>query len=183
MLARPRPGRTRRYAATPAAVEGACKKLAAAARTQRGRWPSFDAVLGFDVEWKVTYEAGQTPRPVATVQLAAHDYACVFHVSRLGGAPPPLRAILADARVVKVGVGAHNDARKLSRDYQGCDVAPVVDCRDLADAANVAGPRGLADLVQSALGCALPKPAKTRTGDWEAFPLSRAQRDYAALDA
>ena len=29
----------------------------------------------------------------------------------------------------------------------------------------------------------LPKPARTRTGDWEAYPLTAEQRDYAALDA
>ena len=79
---------------------------------------------------------------------------------------------------------ARNDARKRSTDY-GVETkgAPVVDLRDLADAVHLPGNRGLADLVATALKCLLPKPARTRTGDWEAYPLTAEQRDYAALDA
>ena len=172
------------YAATLSDAADACAKIQRCCRTQKGRWPRVDAVLGFDVEWKVTYEAGCPPRKVATVQLAAHDYACVFHVSKLGKVPPRLAFLLASPTILKVGVGARNDARKLSTDY-GLEkkVAPVVDLRDLADAVHLPGNRGLADLVATALKCLLPKPARTRTGDWEAYPLTAEQRDYAALDA
>ena len=172
------------YAATLSDAADACAKIQRCCRTQKGRWPRVDAVLGFDVEWKVTYEAGCPPRKVATVQLAAHDYACVFHVSKLGKVPPRLAFLLASPTILKVGVGARNDARKLSTDYAlEKKVAPVVDLRDLADAVHLPGNRGLADLVATALKCLLPKPARTRTGDWEAYPLTAEQRDYAALDA
>ena len=172
------------YAATLSDAADACAKIQRCCRTQKGRWPRVDAVLGFDVEWKVTYEAGCPPRKVATVQLAAHDYACVVHVSKLGKVPPRLACLLASPTILKVGVGARNDARKLSTDYAlEKKVAPVVDLRDLADAVHLPGNRGLADLVATALKCLLPKPARTRTGDWEAYPLTAEQRDYAALDA
>jgi len=172
------------YAATVQAADDCCARLQRCVRAQKGRWPRVDAVLGFDVEWKVTYEAGCPPRKVATVQLAAHNLACVFHVSKLEKVPPRLAFLLASPGILKVGVGARNDARKLAADFAlAAKVAPVVDLRDLADAVHLSGSRGLADLVATSLKCLLPKPARTRTGDWENYPLSAEQRDYAALDA
>ena len=174
------------YAASVAQADEACLELEAAlARAAGLKTTLWAAALGFDVEWKVTYEAGAPPRRVATVQLAAADVAAVFHVSRIGLVPPSLAALLARETVVKVGVAARNDARKLRDDYGLGDdgVFPVEDCRDLADDARIRGARGLADLVASALKRSLPKPEQTRRGDWEKYPLPREAREYAALDA
>ena len=173
------------YAATPKQVDEACGLLERAVQAQRGRWKkrSWTAVLGFDVEWRVTFEAGKPPRKVATVQLAAHDLAVVFHVSKLGAIPDRLHALLCDPKAVKVGVGCGNDALKLQNDYPGCAVSPVVDCRDLAGPLGLSCGGSLAALAAAALRCALPKPPATRCGNWEQYPLSAQQREYAALDA
>ncbi|KAH8054571.1 hypothetical protein JL721_10455 [Aureococcus anophagefferens] len=173
------------YAATPKQVDEACGLLERAVQAQRGRWKkrSWTAVLGFDVEWRVTFEAGKPPRKVATVQLAAHDLAVVFHVSKLGAIPDRLHALLCDPQAVKVGVGCGNDALKLQNDYPGCAVSPVVDCRDLAGPLGLSCGGSLAALAAAALRCALPKPPATRCGNWEQYPLSAQQREYAALDA
>ena len=37
-------------------------------------------VLGFDIEWRVTFERGKGLRPVATLQLSSHDVVVVFHL-------------------------------------------------------------------------------------------------------
>ena len=76
-------------------------------------------VLGFDIEWRVTFVLGQAPNPAATVQLCAAETCAVIQLSALGdeSLPPCLLDLLADARVLKVGVGASGDARRLELDY------------------------------------------------------------------
>jgi len=57
-------GATALGAQPPSPLAGSGSAVGGAARGEA-------AALGFDIEWRVTYEAGKAPRPVATVQLAA----------------------------------------------------------------------------------------------------------------
>ena len=101
----------------------------------------------------------------------------------LGG----LGSILADPRLLKVGVSAGNDATKLETDYDLAAVEGVVDLNDLMAEAmkRTQAPqrRSLATLVDLVLRRSLPKPSSLRISDWERVPLSKDQRHYAALDA
>ena len=43
-------------------------------------------ICGFDIEWKVTYEAGKGPRKTAVFQMCTSENECyVFHVSAMAG--------------------------------------------------------------------------------------------------
>jgi len=62
-----------------------------------GDTSTYDVALGFDVEWKVTYKAGQAPHPVAMLQLACNRRALGGSDPRPGGAGRQQRAATAAA--------------------------------------------------------------------------------------
>ena len=146
------------------------------------------AVVGWDIEWRVSFQRGAEPEKTALMQLALPGGAagppCV-HLLRicLSGVTPALAALLADAGVVKAGCAARNDAHKVGRDF-ALRMDGVVDLSELAGTRLLPSQRwSLAALVARTLGCALPKPASLRTGAWDARELSAEQMSYAALDA
>eukprot|EP00445_Apocalathium_hangoei_P086430 CAMPEP_0204202584 /NCGR_PEP_ID=MMETSP0361-20130328/68325_1 /ASSEMBLY_ACC=CAM_ASM_000343 /TAXON_ID=268821 /ORGANISM="Scrippsiella Hangoei, Strain SHTV-5" /LENGTH=513 /DNA_ID=CAMNT_0051165417 /DNA_START=54 /DNA_END=1591 /DNA_ORIENTATION=+ len=125
--------------------------------------------LGFDTEWLATFQRGVAQRPVATVQLASAHVAIVFHLSRLGGVPQPLAALLGRSDILKVGVGAEADARKLERDWRKCSFSVAGLSLEAAEAASsgmhreeasgglrVLGVLELNEVVQSVLAGATP---------------------------
>eukprot|EP00927_Polykrikos_kofoidii_P065861 TRINITY_DN61580_c0_g1_i1.p1 TRINITY_DN61580_c0_g1~~TRINITY_DN61580_c0_g1_i1.p1 ORF type:complete len:453 (-),score=56.68 TRINITY_DN61580_c0_g1_i1:149-1369(-) len=153
-------------------------------------------VLGFDIEWRASYERGVGQPRTATIQLATVDVAVIFHLSRCGCVHPPLAHLLGRVDVLKVGVGSIGDAHKLRRDYGGGESLPeqrllvrsVHELNDLArqsvgSADRNGKPVSLSTLCEELLGHCLPKPQVVRCGNWEAIPLSQMQLDYAAADA
>lgn len=146
------------------------------------------ALVGWDIEWRVSFQRGAVPEKMALMQLALPGGAagppCV-HLLRvcLSGVTPALAALLADAAVAKAGCAARNDAHKVGRDF-GLVVNGVVDLSELAGTRLLPMQRwSLAALVQRALGCTLPKPNGVRVGAWDARELNAEQTAYAALDA
>ena len=96
------------YARSISGVEDVCREI----RDTRGA-----SALGFDIEWRVTFERGRAPNPVAVLQLATSDSAFVIQLSALATVPACLVDLLADPSVALVGVGARGDARRLEQDY------------------------------------------------------------------
>lgn len=144
-------------------------------------------VLGLDCEW-ISIRGKRNP--VSLLQLASSSGLCVL-VRLLqvtwGGCPLPkaLLELLGDSRVLKVGVGIHEDGCKLFRDYcatvRGC-----VDLRHLAmrqRKAVFSGCLSLKSLAQEVLDITLDKSLHLRCSNWEAEELSHAQITYAAQDA
>jgi hypothetical protein len=171
-----------RYLTTAYEVERACAEVLAAP----------PACCGFDIEWRVTYKTGETPRPVALFQLCFRRqaaYTCLLlHVAR-SGLTHSLREVLASAALLKVGVGAHGDALKVQRDF-GLVMAGVLDLSEYANArlcgagAGAAPPQkwSLAALSERLLRRGVEKRQTLRCSDWEA-PLTAEQQTYAATDA
>ncbi|XP_048139401.1 Werner Syndrome-like exonuclease isoform X2 [Rhodamnia argentea] len=135
-------------------------------------------IIGFDIEYRPTFQRGVPPRKTAVMQICGdNDHCHVMHVIR-SGIPPSLKLILEDTAVLKVGAGIAGDARKVLKDYN----VSVNGFQDLSELANqkLALPRnrwGLASLSE------LEKSMKIRCGNWEAFFLSEEQLLYAATDA
>ncbi|CAG5115181.1 unnamed protein product [Candidula unifasciata] len=70
---------------------------------------SLDPVVGFDMEWPVTFVKGKTPK-TALIQLCLSEAVCyLFHVSAMTSFPTALRKLLCDARVVLVGLNVEAD--------------------------------------------------------------------------
>lgn len=140
-------------------------------------------VLGFDIEWHVTFERGKAPDRVAVVQLCSPDHCVVLHVYHCG-IPPPLRDLLASESTQLLGVNVAGDVAKLELEYS-VRVANAVELGVLADKALGATPTkwSLAALAEQLLGATVGKEAEIRTGDWRHRPLNRLQLLYAATDA
>ncbi|KAK9917730.1 hypothetical protein WJX75_007618 [Coccomyxa subellipsoidea] len=171
------------YASLPAEVEHLCQKTLST---------GVEAV-GFDIEWRVTYRTGETPRPVALIQLALRPAGGGYRVFLLhvchSGLTPSLLTLLRSPEVRKAGVGCSGDAQKLMRDF-GVACKGMV---DLSEEANLrlCGPGSsrlpekwsLARLAAAVLSAELAKDQGLRTSNWETWPLSLEQQQYAALDA
>ncbi|KAJ3777574.1 ribonuclease H-like domain-containing protein, partial [Lentinula raphanica] len=156
--------------------------------------------IGFDLEWKPNFRPGQPENPIAVVQIAYGTASYVVHVKWMQYLPDGLAEILENPRIVKVGVGIQNDAKKLYKDLGVClnscvDLSLFVKC---VDSGLFAGPFlgpyfkrlfrgpytssiGLARLAEVYEGLVLTKGKITRS-NWD-LELTPAQLTYAALDA
>ncbi|KOO33873.1 werner syndrome ATP-dependent helicase-like protein [Chrysochromulina tobinii] len=142
------------------------------------------SLVGFDIEWTVTYESGKTQRPAALVQLATGTSVYLFHVAAMSRFPERLATVIEDRRVLKAGSKVLNDMHKLRRDF-GLQAAGLLEHQRLAAAVLTYGERpwSLSELVEACLRRHLPKEERVRTSAWESTCLDDEQTRYAALDA
>ena len=134
-------------------------------------------LLGFDTETRPAYKKGESYLP-SLLQLANENEVFIFQLKHLGLAKP-LRRILADASVIKAGVGLDYDIRELKK------LAPfkAAGFMDLADIAKKTGIKnhGLRGLAAVLLGVRIAKGAQT--SNWAKDVLAPHQIQYAATDA
>ncbi|XP_060082481.1 bifunctional 3'-5' exonuclease/ATP-dependent helicase WRN-like [Ylistrum balloti] len=145
-------------------------------------------VLGFDMEWPVTYRPGQQD-PTAVVQLCTGPQRCyIFHLSTMQCIPQQLNRLLKNSKIKKVGVGIESDLWKLERDYD-IQVQHIVknSMVDLAQLANkvlkTSENWSLDGLVRHLFKQKINKNPEIRKSNWSQYPLSEAQKKYAATDA
>ena len=164
------PGRIEVVEATAAAP--ACAALHAGAVLGGRR------VLGFDTESRPSFRRGEH-HPIALVQLATADLACLFRIDPEHGPAAALRELLECADIIKVGQGPTDEVREL-REHWGVTARPVADLVPVARAAGCA-PLSLRGLAAAYLGIRITKGAQT--SNWAAASLSERQKRYAATDA
>ena len=170
--------------------------------------------IGFDVEF-ATLEEDLRMQP-ALLTLGSADLAGLIWLDKLPdhgrqvlAQSKQLAALLADASVVKVGVGSHEDARQLLQ----WSPAPTLQMKGIVDLGRVIGRepavswamahlephasepdlgwelggRSLADWTAPTLNLWLPKiktsKANAKLSHWRAGELSSQMRHYAASDA
>ncbi|CAN8025827.1 unnamed protein product [Ixodes persulcatus] len=146
-------------------------------------------VLGLDSEW--TTVQGHRHR-VALLQLAPNaNFSVLLRLCQFTEEastvtlPESLRDILKDVKIIKVGVGVIDDARKLFQDY-GIDVWGCLDLRHALGCLPELGhfpEMGLRSLSESLLGVSPDKSWRLRCSNWEADVLTEKQIRYAANDA
>ncbi|KAF9000804.1 hypothetical protein BDZ89DRAFT_1170255 [Hymenopellis radicata] len=151
-------------------------------------------VIGLDTEWSVDIHARRQGVPdrrqTATVQIAVNDTVWILQLTShiaSGHFPPQLATLLANPRVIKVGKNINQDLRYLHEESKsrqpftgGVDVAHLAKEMDVIANARIS----LADLCAKVLKKHLPKdPAIRVSPDWDSPDLTRAQKEYAALDA
>ncbi|KAM6466770.1 exonuclease 3'-5' domain-containing protein 2 isoform 1-T2 [Liasis olivaceus] len=145
-------------------------------------------VLGIDCEW-VSVD-GKKAKPVSLLQLAACNGLCLLlRLPQLtsGGQvlPKTLLEVLADGKILKVGVGCWEDASKLFHDYSVA-VKGSMDLRYLALRHSKTFPTNglsLKSLAERILRYSLDKSLHLCCSNWEAEQLTQEQIDYAARDA
>ncbi|KAM3855805.1 exonuclease 3'-5' domain-containing protein 2 [Vipera latastei] len=145
-------------------------------------------VLGIDCEWVSV--KGKKSKPVSLLQLATCNGLCLLlRLPQLtsGGQvlPKTLLEVLADGKILKVGVGCWEDASKLFHDYS-VTVKGTVDLRYLAlrhSKTFCKNGLSLKSLAEKLLQYSLDKSLHLCCSNWEAEQLTQEQIDYAARDA
>ena len=142
-------------------------------------------VVGFDIEWKpqfVSIRDGGTENQTAVLQLGVETSCLVLHIYHMSDLPRLLTSILRDENILKVGVGIEEDASKLTR-HRGLVCEGMIDIQKMVQTAKRKQQFGLKTLAQRFLGIELEKSKRITRSNWENFPLTLKQIEYAALDA
>jgi len=136
-----------------------------------------ESVVGLDTETRPAFKKGEVHLP-CLVQVAAARAVYLFPLRRTE-VFPVLAELLADARIVKAGVGLKDDLRALKRVFS-FEENNMLDLGTVARAGG-SGQTGVRNLAGIFLGFRIPKGAST--SNWAARELSAKQIAYAATDA
>lgn len=136
-----------------------------------------DGILGFDTETRPTFHKGKLNAP-ALMQIATAD---TVYLTQLGWLPfGAIQAeLLADADIIKVGVGIGDDMRALGRVFS-FDAAGVVDLASVAKKHGLPN-QGIRSLAASLFGWRISKGSQC--SNWSLRQLTPRQIAYAATDA
>ncbi|OMO96604.1 hypothetical protein CCACVL1_04866 [Corchorus capsularis] len=189
------------YSRTTDEVEKAAGQLLKMVEIKKKEMGHVAVPVGFDIEWKPTFQRGASPGKAAVMQICLDtNYCYVMHIFH-SGIPPSLRFLLEDSTIIKypqvvlmnqqVGVAIGGDASKVFTDYN-VSVKALEDLRYLANqklnrdsysiALNVRLNISLGKYIKFSV-LLLLKPKKIMVGNWELYPLSKEQLQYAATDA
>ena len=138
---------------------------------------AFDHV-GFDTETRPSFSKRQNHK-MALIQLATPERCYLFRLNRLGGIPQQLEEFLKNRQTVKIGLSLRDDfhnMRKIMKFSPGnfIDLQNIVSSFGIQEAS-------LQKIYAILFGEKISK--RMRLSNWEADILSKAQKQYAALDA
>jgi len=148
--------------------------------------------IGFDMEWVYSgSEFSRTSKKTSLIQIALDSTVFLMRTYLLRTLPSPLLTLMHSPQVVKIGKNVGGDLAKLARDFPqyklparvGGKLPGVVELGAFAKSKN-AVPKGTASLsaiTAAVLQANLSKDQ--RDSPWDAPTLTKAQIDYAALDA
>ena len=136
-----------------------------------------ESVVGFDTETRPAFKKGES-HPPCLVQAATARAVYLFQLRQLD-VFQVLAELLAEPRIVKVGVALANDLRPLKLLFPFIE-RNVLDLGVIARRSSLSQ-TGLRNLAGIFLGFRIPKGA--RTSNWAAPRLTAAQITYAATDA
>lgn len=136
-------------------------------------------VIGFDTESRPSFSPGQPHYGVSLLQLSGKEKAFLFRIKLMGGIPKPLRSVLSDERIIKIGAAVNDDVRGLERHHNFTPKAFV-------DLQKIVWEYGIKDksvkkMAAIILGIRISKTQQL--SNWEADSLSPAQQAYASTDA
>ena len=134
-------------------------------------------VVGFDTETKPSFKRGQVNQ-VALLQLSTDEKAFLFRINKIG-LPGPLKAILADPEILKVGVAIRDDIKGLQR-ISPFNPGGFIELQDEVKDFGIHD-FSLKKIAGIVLGMRISK--SQRLSNWEADELTEAQQSYAATDA
>lgn len=136
-----------------------------------------ETVIGFDTETKPAFKRGQTNN-VALLQLSTPSECFLIRLNRIG-LPSPIKEILENDSILKIGVSIHDDFHNLHKLY---DLQPkgFIDLQNFVKDYSIFD-NSLARIYAILFGMRISKGQ--RLTNWEAEELTPHQQAYAALDA
>lgn len=147
--------------------------------TEATKCLSHESIIGFDTETRPTFKKGQSNH-VALMQLSTHDTCYLFRLNRIGFAQP-LKRLLEDDHLLKVGISLKDDFCMLGRLNNG-QFTP----RNFIELQKFVKPYGIEDQsLQKIYAIVIGKKISKgqRLSNWEADHLTESQQLYAATDA
>lgn len=135
-------------------------------------------MIGFDTETRPVFVPHTPHNKTALLQLSGHDEAFLFRLNKIG-LPGEVADILADSAITKIGAAVSDDIRGL------CEHTYFRASRfmDLQQFGFLHGIREKSVRKMTAIIFGRKVSKTQQCSNWEADPLSDAQKLYAATDA
>jgi ribonuclease D len=134
-------------------------------------------VLGFDTETRPSFKKGVV-YPTSLIQLSSLDHVWLLRVGRIAY-PRDLLDLFTREDVLKVGLGLHDDLRRMRADFR-FEPEGFLDLQQYVEAFRIEE-KGLKKLSGIVLGRRISK--SQQVSNWDAEELTEAQIRYAATDA
>ncbi len=134
-------------------------------------------VIGFDTETKPSFKRGQSNN-VALMQISAGDTCYLFRLNTLGFIIP-LRELLEDEHITKIGASVHDDFLNLRKLAQFTP-AGFIDVQQYVKQFHIVD-NSLSRIYGIIFGQRISK--NQRLSNWESPSLTNSQQAYASLDA
>lgn len=138
---------------------------------------SDESVLGFDTETRPSFRKGES-YPPSLIQLGGADQVYLFPL-HAGGIAAPLKVLLSNADILKVGVALEYDIKEL-RALDDFEPGGFVGLEPMAKALKIKN-QGLRGLAAALFGFRISK--KAQCSNWSRLPYNDTQLVYAATDA
>ncbi len=136
-----------------------------------------ERLLGFDTETRPSFKKGRQNR-ISILQLATRFHAFLFRVASVG-LPDEIIRLFEDRDIIKVGAAVHDDLLELQK-IRSFTPAGFLDLQKYVGAFGIES-KGLSKMAGIVLGFRISK--SQQVSNWEAYPLTDAQKAYAATDA
>lgn len=136
-----------------------------------------EKLIGFDTETRPAFRKGLKHK-VALMQLSTADRCFLFRLNKIGICAE-LKAFLENPAITKIGLSVHDDFNVLRRSGD-IDPQGFVDLQDTVKGYGITD-ISLQKIYAIIFGERISK--SQRLSNWEADTLTKAQQDYAALDA
>ncbi len=136
-------------------------------------------VVGFDTETRPAFVKGQTYK-VSLVQLSANGTGYLFRLNLMKEFCAPLRALLEDPTVIKVGLSTKDDFNGLRKWEPAFDPHGFIELQHLVKGYGIEE-MSLAKIYAILFHKRISK--RQRLTNWEAPALTPRQLSYAAFDA
>ena len=134
-------------------------------------------VLGFDTETRPTFKKGQMHQ-VALLQVATHNTCFLFRLNQIG-LTDSIVHLLEDNTITKVGLSLQDDMRMLSQ-RRGFQQGSFVELQKEVKSIGIED-NSLQKIYANLFGGKISKGQQL--SNWEADILTKAQQQYAAIDA
>lgn len=149
----------------------------------------YPTAVGFDMEWRPNQKKF-IENKTAVIQICTQpEKQCyVFHVSKMNSMPSMLKKLIENPDITKTGVGIQQDLRKLHQDFD-FDLSAMrkshTDLNIFAKSLSFKnkGNWSMRTLTETLLNKTIDKSSSLQRSNWEQYPLTEKQLEYAALDA